>query len=330
MTLLNRSNIRFLVGLAISILFIGLTLSRIDVNKVAAAIVAASPLGLLIGLFFVCAEVWIRAYRWQLLLNGIRPVRYSLALAYLYIGYFANSVLPARLGDIARAYVGGTVLGTGRLPTLGTIVIERVTDATLTFLIVIFLGLLRPAASQLPANVLLLLGGIAVAGLLVLLVGVVLVRRGAFARFGPAQFVIDLIARIAAGGTALRSPVKAATFLALTLIQFSTAIVAFASVAAAVGLHLTLIDAAVVMAALALSTAIPAAPASVGTYEFIGLSVLVQLGAPADAALASVLIIHVFATVPSALAGLVATWILHVRVSSLAATAAQPEQDAAV
>src|SRR4029078_3704979 len=95
----------------------------------------------------------------------------------------------------------------------------------------------------------------------------------------------------------------------------------------AVGLHLTLIEAAIVMAALALSTAIPAAPASVGTYEFIGLTGLVQLGAPPDAALASVLIVHVFATVPSALAGLVSTWILHIRVGTIAASAASLEGD---
>ena len=326
-TLMNRSRLRFIIGLAISVLFIGLTLSRIDVNKVAEAILAAAPLGLLLGLILVCGEVWVRARRWQLLLNGIRPVRYLLALAYLYIGYFANSVLPARLGDIARAYVGGSVLGTGRLPTFGTIVIERVTDAGMMVLIVLGLGLLRPAASDLSANALILLG-LGVVGLVVLVVGLVLLRRGAFARFRIVQLGLEMLERIAAGGAALRSPVKLAAFVGLTLGAFSIAIAAFSSIAAAVGLHLTLIEAAIVMAALALSTAIPAAPASLGTYEFIGLSVLVQLGAPPDAALAAVLLIHVFVTIPSAIIGLIATWLLHVRVSTLVEDAASAEGEA--
>ena len=325
-TLMNRSRLRLLVGLAISALFIGLTLSRIDVNKVAEAILAAAPLGLVVGLLLVCAEVWVRARRWQLLLNGIRPVPYRMALAYLYIGYFANGVLPARLGDIARAYVGGSVLGTGRLPTFGTIVIERVTDAGMMVLIVIGLGLLRPAASELSANAL-LVGGLGLVGLVVLLVGLVLLRRGALARYRVVQLGLDMVERTAAGGAALRSPVKLAAFVALTLGAFSMAIAAFSSIAAAVGLHLSLIEAAIVMAALALSTAIPAAPASLGTYEFVGLTVLVQLGAPPDAALAAVLLIHVFVTVPSAIVGLVATWLLHVRVSDLAEEAASAETD---
>src|SRR6266480_4067711 len=193
-TFLKSSRVRFLVGLAISVLFIGLTLSRIDIYRVVAAILSAAPLGLLVGVGFVLAEVWIRAYRWQLLLNGIRPVRYLMALAYLYVGYSANSVLPARLGDVARAYVGGSVLGTGRLPTLGTL------------LIVIFLGLLRPAAAQLSGNAV-VLGALVVAGFAVLLVGVLLLRHGTFARFRLVQLGLDLLARIAAGGAALRSPV---------------------------------------------------------------------------------------------------------------------------
>jgi uncharacterized membrane protein YbhN (UPF0104 family) len=325
-TLMNRSRLRLIVGLAISALFIGLTLSRIDVNKVAEAILAAAPLGLVVGLVLVSAEVWVRARRWQLLLNGIRPVPYRLALAYLYIGYFANSVLPARLGDIARAYVGGSVLGTGRLPTFGTIVIERVTDASMMVLIVIGLGLLRPAASELSANAL-VLGGVGVVGLAVLLIGLVLLRRGALARYRVVQLGLDMLARIAAGGAALRSPIKLVAFVGLTVGGFSVAIAAFASIAAAVGLHLSVIEAAIVMAALALSTAIPAAPASLGTYEFIGLTVLVQLGAPPDAALAAVLLIHVFVTIPSAILGLVATWLLHVRVSTLVEDAALADGD---
>jgi uncharacterized membrane protein YbhN (UPF0104 family) len=170
-------------------------------------------------------------------------------------------------------------------------------------------------------------GGVGVAGLAVLVVGLVLLRRGALARYRVVKLGLDMLARIAAGATALRSPVKFAAFVGLTLGGFGMAIAAFSSIAAAVGLNLSLIEAAIVMAALALSTAIPAAPASLGTYEFVGLTVLVQLGAPPDAALAAVLLIHVFVTVPSALVGLVATWLLHVRVTDLAHEAASAESE---
>jgi uncharacterized membrane protein YbhN (UPF0104 family) len=77
------------------------------------------------------------------------------------------------------------------------------------------------------------------------------------------------------------------------------------------------------MAWLALSTAIPAAPGSVGTYEFVGVFVLVTvLGQDRNAALAAVVLLHVIGALPSALVGLVMTWVLHVRVWRLEGTTA--------
>jgi uncharacterized membrane protein YbhN (UPF0104 family) len=76
------------------------------------------------------------------------------------------------------------------------------------------------------------------------------------------------------------------------------------------------------MAWIGLSTAIPAAPGSVGTYEFVGVSVLTLLGQDPASALAAVVLLHVIGTLPVALVGLVTTWALHLRVWRLGDTAA--------
>jgi uncharacterized membrane protein YbhN (UPF0104 family) len=72
------------------------------------------------------------------------------------------------------------------------------------------------------------------------------------------------------------------------------------------------------MGGLALSTSIPAAPGSIGTYEFVGLTILTALGVDPAVALAIVVLVHLVATLPVALAGLVAAWLLHFRVSDIA------------
>ena len=73
---------------------------------------------------------------------------------------------------------------------------------------------------------------------------------------------------------------------------------------------------------VALSTSIPAAPGSIGTYEFVGLTIL---SAPRrrsrGQALAIIVVVHLVVTLPLALAGLVAAWQLHFRVSEIAADA---------
>ena len=316
-SLWNRATTRYFIGLASSAAFIALTMSRTDVTEVADAMLGAAPAGIVVALGLVCLEVAVRAYRWRLLLLAMRPVRYVDALGYLCVGYFANSLLPARLGDLARAYLAGSVLGVGRVATLGTIVIERMADAGTILLVVIAFGVLTPAAHQLlpMAFVLSVVGTVAVGvAVLVLLV----LRRQDVQRVRVVQVARSLVRRLATGGTALRSPPNAFVFVLLTVAAFTLAVIAFGSVAAAVGLQLSFIDAVIVMGALALSTAIPAAPGAVGTYEFVGLTVLAHLGAPPEAALACVVLVHLAATLPPALAGMVTTWLLHVRINSFA------------
>jgi uncharacterized membrane protein YbhN (UPF0104 family) len=101
------------------------------------------------------------------------------------------------------------------------------------------------------------------------------------------------------------------------------------AVAGSVGLSITPAQAAFAMAWIGLSTAIPAAPGSVGTYEFVGVSVLTLLGQDPASSLAAVVLLHVIGTLPVALVGLATTWVLHLRVWRLGdATSAAPESAA--
>jgi uncharacterized membrane protein YbhN (UPF0104 family) len=90
------------------------------------------------------------------------------------------------------------------------------------------------------------------------------------------------------------------------------------------GLPLNPIQWAFVIGVLALSTAIPAAPGSLGTYEFAGVTALGILGIGPSQALAATVLIHVIAALPPALIGLVATLLLHVRIGEIEAAAIAP------
>ena len=99
--------LRLLIGLAISAVFLALTLSRVNLAEVGAAIAAASPAWLLVALGIVIVDVLLRALRWQFLLHGVpgagtKPP-YRLAVGYLMIGFTANAILPARLGELTNA-----------------------------------------------------------------------------------------------------------------------------------------------------------------------------------------------------------------------------------
>jgi uncharacterized membrane protein YbhN (UPF0104 family) len=90
----HAARLRIVLGIALSLLFLAVTISGIDLPLVSSFILSANPLGLAAAVAFVAADVGVRAFRWQTLLGGIASVRYRLALAFLCIGYFANALLP--------------------------------------------------------------------------------------------------------------------------------------------------------------------------------------------------------------------------------------------
>lgn len=305
-----------LLGLVVSVAFIAATIRGVNLSEVGGALGRMEPLGVLVAVVFVGMELLLRALRWQLLLRPVARISLRRCAAYLTIGYFANSMLPARLGDLARAYLAGKTFGIGRLAVLGTIVVERLADGVFILAVVAVLGLSLAGGATLASTALLLavVGAIGGAGLLVAIVYIRSSGGGAYrARLR------SLVERVLTGAAAVGSPGGFVSVAILTAAAFASAVVMFTLIARAAGVDLSIAQCALAMGGLALSTTIPAAPGSIGTYEFVGLTILVALGLTAETALAIVVLVHIVATLPVALAGLVAAWQLHFRISEIAA-----------
>ena len=76
-------------------------------------------------------DIGARGARWRALLAPIAPLPYRRVLGYTYIGYLANNVLPARLGELYRSHALGEGEGVSRTTVLGTVVVERVVDTVM-------------------------------------------------------------------------------------------------------------------------------------------------------------------------------------------------------
>jgi uncharacterized membrane protein YbhN (UPF0104 family) len=307
---------RFFAGVLISVIFLAATLSRVDLRLAAAAIADAAPAWLAVAVLISIADLALRARRWQVLLHGVdgapERIPYRLALGYLSIGYLANAILPARLGDVARAVLAGTRFRMSRLAVFGTILVERITDGLL-MLGLAALSSLAVAGIAEPGA--LTAYGIAVVagGTVVALVGWHLVSRSALAGTRIGAVIVQVVRRLSAGGGALRHPASATTFLALTAAAALTALLVAWTVSRAVGVQLSPLETVLFLSTIALSLAIPAAPGSLGTYEFVGVTILTSLGYSPEQGLATILLMRLVATVPQAITGLVSAFVLHVR-----------------
>lgn len=316
--------VRLLVGVVISAVFLGVTLSRVNLGQAAEAIGQAAPAGLAAALLLVLVDLCLRALRWHVLLLGVEGVGrrppYRLAFGYLTLGFAANAVLPARLGDVARAVLAAGTFQTPRLAIFGTIMIERVSDGLTMLGLAIVSSLVVASASELQA-----LTGfavlLAVGGLVSAVIGWIVISKSALASTRIATAITGVARRLSAGAGALRHVRSAISFVGLTAVLTTTAILVSWTVLQAVGVKLSPIQTVLFLSGIALSLAIPAAPGALGTYEFVGVAIITGLGYTPEQGLATILLMRIVTTLPPALIGLVSIWAMHVRPDAIAVSA---------
>jgi len=117
-----------LLGLAITLFFLVLVLTRIQFDKVGEAFSRANYLYLLPAITVTLLAYFVRAYRWQLILKPTKHVPFMRAYAIMMIGFMANNLLPARIGEFVRAYTLGAREQISKSLSLATIILERVCD----------------------------------------------------------------------------------------------------------------------------------------------------------------------------------------------------------
>jgi uncharacterized protein (TIRG00374 family) len=95
----------------------------------------------------------LRALRWQYLLAGLGPTRFTVAFRATVIGFAASFLLPARAGEFLRPYLLAKNEGLSGTAAFATVVLERVFDmATVLVLFAVFLFTADPALAQSDPN----------------------------------------------------------------------------------------------------------------------------------------------------------------------------------
>jgi glycosyltransferase 2 family protein len=308
-TLHRNALLRGGIGAAISVVAIWLVLRSVDVGQTI-EILRAADLGW-IGLVggFVVIDLLMRALRWQRLVAPIGHVGFLPMLGYLLIGYLANNVLPARLGELVRSHYLGDREGLSRTTTLGTVVVERVVD----FVVVVAIAsaaILVLSVRGIVANA--VLAGVALAALLAagIAVGVAAHRLPGADRIAAMASrwprVTELAGKLRGGLAVAGKPRTLTEALALSLFAWGATVLAFAAAGQAVGIELTIGQASLLAAGVALVTAIPAGPANLGTFELAAVEIAKAVGVPQHEAFAIALLVHAAILTITSVGGLVA------------------------
>lgn len=291
-----RTIVSIVVPLALLVLVV-LNLRGLDLGRTVATIVAANPWWLLAAFAVYYVGFPLRGYRWQLLLRsaGTRiGLRDSTEI--IFISWLVNCVVPAKLGDVYRAYLLRLSFTVSLSRTFGTVFIERIFDLFAIAILGLAAGLWS-FRDRLPPEVQLLLGlGLAV--LFALSVGLYTLHnfgRRALVRLPlPAKDrLLEYYDRFEEGVFAI-NPRQVPYLALLTAVIWATEAMRLMLVIEALNfrdVHLGISGAFFVALAASLLTAIPLTPAGLGIVELGVVGILTVIyGVDGSSALAITLV----------------------------------------
>jgi len=117
------------VGLAVTFFLLWWVTRGVDFSEVWYNIRQANMWLLFAAVFVATFGFFIRALRWKILLAPVKPdTSLRSRFAGVSIGFMANNILPARVGEFARAYAFSRLEPVSASAAFGSLVVERVLD----------------------------------------------------------------------------------------------------------------------------------------------------------------------------------------------------------
>ena len=304
-----------LVTIAVTVVFSYIALSGIDFSEVWRALRSCDYWWLLPALGAFGLSVVARALRWRSLFAPGRRPPPGPTLDATMIGYFYNSIMPARAGEAARVVVLTRRSSAPLVETVGTIVVERLYD------LIAILAIFFVAQPWLPHVSWFRAAAIAaiVLALVIVAVVTVLIIHGE----RPLRFVLrplgrlplfsgdrleKTVAELAHGLSGLRNREVAVEAFLWTIAAWMLTALCSYLVSVAFQLHLPFACGVLVAVAVGLSMILPSPPAAIGVFEGAAILALKAYGLPKSTILPYALVLHAVNFVPFVLIGV---WLLH-------------------
>lgn len=319
MTRKTGTVLKLVLGLAVSVFFLYLAFRRIDPNKMGQALGAVRYPFLLIALLLLFLSHWLRAKRHRYFLEPIKPISTGSLFSALMVGYMANTLLPAHLGELVRAVLIGQKERIPKVSVLATIAVERIVDV---FCLLILMGMTF-IAYPFPEE-------IRLSGYLTFVFAAVLGAFFLFLKKRPEKALslveavsrplskkisdklVELLGSFRDGLVPLQQPWHYAIVALLSVLVwacyaglFFVTLYAFDFVET---YHLPWSASLVVLVITTVSIVVPSSPGYVGTYHWLCMVALRLFGVSESPALSFAIVAHAISVLPVSLVGGVLAW----------------------
>ncbi len=326
---------RFWLGVAVSLLALYLAVRNVRWSRVGAALSNADAALLLLALGSVLLTTWAKGLRWRLLFYP-RHLNLSVrdCVFGVLVGQLANNLLPARLGELVRAFLIGEKSNISKIFALATIVVETGLDSVMLFLLIGTLSLLMPIPSWLRHS------SLAFSGVLILLLLVVILlasqrRRIALVVEGlieerPALAFLRALERLAGASAELEALYERRVELQLWAWSVAIWILALTTNALtirALRLDVSPLAPALLLVVLMMGAILPTSPLQIGVFDYLCVLALAVFGVEQDVALTYAILLHLIVYLPIVVGGVLGLWVQNYDLGALATVSGEQARD---
>jgi uncharacterized protein (TIRG00374 family) len=303
---LDRSKLRLILGIFLSLIVLAVLILTVDVRKVLDSLRLIDPVIVIPVLALILISLIIRAGAWRFILKERIPLQKSFFI--INTGYFVNTILPFRIGEITRAFLL-LPAGIEFWEALPTILLERIFDFgfTLSFF---FIGLSFAAGFSQSPLLAYLVASLIVGSIIILFILVKNKKKVQSWISTTALIKPDLRDRLSRMVQAVYSsleiindPVRLGKIFILMFINWMIALTYQYILLKAFFPDAQFIWTVFMLGALGLGISIPSSPGNLGLYEASITLALAAFGVDHNLALAFALASHIISLLPTTLLG---------------------------
>jgi len=125
-----------IIGLIIIVLSSYYAFKNVSVEELGNALASVKYVYLIPAVFLVALTFLFRALRWRYLVSSIKDVKTSRLISPMMVGFMGN-ILPARAGELIRAYLLGKKENVSFSASFATIFVERLMDMLLFLILLV-------------------------------------------------------------------------------------------------------------------------------------------------------------------------------------------------
>ncbi len=258
-----------------------LAFSNLNLREALSYMGKMNPWDLTAGSLIFVLSFLLRGIRWKFILKRTSGLSLNLATANIFIGQFGNNILPWRMGDVWRTLMLRKMVNLPLVSGGAGLGVERLYDG----IVIVGLGILASSYYAIHTRMLKTLYT-----LLGVLLGVFIILLVFLRIFGRKEG--RFIQNLSRGISSLRNPRDFGLLILFSFFIWLVESASFYYFFLAAGFSLKLLQIFVVVSILNVVLLLPAAPASLGTFEYAIVFAAGLLSIPKEASLPLALVIH--------------------------------------